>query len=256
MTEEEIKKQVVEKLKEALQEKGYAKYFKKYKYLCDCLAKVQESDVEIVKLNEKVQKVTSFGFQASRYYRQIFSDGSLGREVKQEPQKLQNSAVNFYGTIYNVQKGKSTQMEKYFYEQVLDEKRGRPEEDYKNGNYIVHNGMMENYDLEKDLKDAFEKEYRRINATSLYNYPEKQTGLVISNWTFLNSKTLEDLSQCPILLNIKDKKGNVLKMHFGTYNKNTQTLTEMHAGVIVWHRLFTPSGDMKFMRKSFFKWVL
>ena len=256
MTEQEIKKKVLQKLKEALQDEGYAKYFKKYKSLCDCLSKVKECDVEIIKLNVEVQKVTSFGFRADRYYRQIFSDGSLGREVKQEPARLQNSAVNFYGTIYNVKKEKPTQMEEYFYRHVLAEKRGCGKENYKDGKYIVYHGMMENDDLEDDLKAAFEKEYRRINETSLYNYPEQQTKLLISNWTFLKTETLNGLSVSPILLKIKDKKGNDIKMHFGTYDESTQELTDAHAGMIAWHHLFTSSGDWRFMRKSLFKWVL
>lgn len=258
MTEDkELKRRVMEILKGFVQDKSYAKYFKKHQCICDCVKQASEDDLEIVKrLDGEVQDITSLQFQADRYYRRVFKDGAFGDVRKQNPVRITTKDIAFFGKIYNVKKENLTAMEDFLYDIVLNknESFSAKEVCYSDKVYVIYNGnIMYNYYLPNDLKEAYEKAYRAANETSLYNYPEEQTRLDLSSWMIVDEAKFTMIVY-PILLKIKDKEGKEVKMYVGNYNLLTDNI-DVSFTCVCHPILFTTKGERRELRKTLFKWV-
>ena len=220
MTEQEIKKLAIEKFKKMVKEKeffkvnytkGYSFFTKKkwksfIKLIREQSENFTEKNIELVKPIE-AERITNMSFSVRRYYRQKFSDGSLGKiTMNSKIMELDMKMLNFpkNGAVYSFKEEKynclrQEVLKKYVYS-FIDLKMG------------------EENPLEKDLVKAVEAVYRRVNEASLFNYPEELANMVFSDWNILESEEVDiekDLDK-QLVLRFKHRE-SYIKIYIGKF---------------------------------------
>ena len=207
-SEDQIKKEVAEAL--AAEAKNvYAddpKKREKNAHLIAQLEAITPDQLEIVKPN--VTQTTNMAVTITRFYRQQFRDGSLGREMMQEPKHFTTKELLF-NYIFRIHGMDS------WHRRVCQPIRSKLD------NYVTYDNEIISYSLQKDIKDRYDAFYREANATSLYNYPEVTSRIELSNLRILEEEEGNvAFVQNSLIWNLKSKDGVPLKRHlhsFGFY---------------------------------------
>ena len=216
MTENEIKKEAIVALREALNDdsKACKKARKKNKFLAKQWASATEEDIEIIYLPE-VEEISEVSCRADRYYRYVFSNGLSKDKNKNNPVYFDSSEVNFSKKIYNVKIENTTEIVQDLVNYLLFSKN-------KNDKYYLT--VNDSWDplvfinFNKELGDLYEKVYQKKYETRLYNTPEKMEQIIISEVSILKKEVIKN-AFAGIFVKIHDKKGEELRMYVGKYSK-------------------------------------
>lgn len=204
-TEQELKSEITEAIKEEIKaiREADPKKCKKNSRAISLLEQITPEQLEIIR--PKVTEIKNLQFKLARFYRQKFRDGTLGREMMQNPKTLttKDLGISFIYLINDIENPKQFD----YVCSVLP-----------SSFYVNYNNEISSYYLKEDIKSAYDAIYREVNAASLYNYPEVTSRIELCDWVILEEADMSGIAKFNVVWNLNSKDGQPLKMRLADYN--------------------------------------
>lgn len=213
MTAQQVKKEVLEEIKEWLRQSKKYKCIKVHKAVKSFCENATENDIELVDV-ANIEEISIYNFRVD-IYAQYNSENYTGKTRKFEPFRMSNVAAGALSYIWSLPSAcKPWQKSLYV---LIQETVDCP---FLGA--IVQNRSTElGSAMTKKLMEGAEAYYRANNETFLYNHPYRFTDIQISDIVIESSRAFKKAPLCPIVLRIK-KDGRNYLLYLGYYRSGDE----------------------------------
>ncbi len=232
LSHDQIQAKVLEILSSELMEapKKFPKVLKKNSIMAEQLGKITAKDVEMRMFSGR--RILDMKMDLERYY--IYTEAlstddmynyvrkgnfDTAKDYKEEPVTVTASMLGLDTPIIFVNNCDSR--DKTVYKTVIERTVGKF---YPGNVWMNYNDNPSNENMNYNIRRRYVEIYNEVNATRLYNHPQRTTAIDISNMAVIEEEEfVGDIYGIAIALKSKDNE--TLKMRVADYDESTGELT-------------------------------